>query len=903
MSTEEATRRIGPPSGDQRRLTRSHHRPELPAAGDSLFGFELRRELGRGAFACVFLAEQNDLARRPVVLKISKIEGDEPQTLAQLQHTHIVPIHSVHENEKLGLRAVCMPYFGGAALSAVLERVWQKPAPPTTGADFDEALAHVLAAPSAPSERRNYDYTQTCVCIVSKLAEALQHAHQRGVIHCDVKPSNVLIADDGTPMLLDFNVSQNSRADAADAVLGGTVAYMAPEHLQAILDYRAARTCDGARPGLRVDPRSDLYSLGVVLYEMLVGVRPFEESGSYSPLESQFLAMTKERAATHPSLHVKRPDLPWSLESIVRTCLHPDPTCRYQSGADLAEDLRRFLHDEPLQVAPELSVRERVGKWFRRHPRVRSTGTVAVIAGLLLIASGAALSRYRHHLHAAQSALDSEQAEKRLKAYEQGAVQALCYVNTASDLQPHTAQGQDLCEKTLAIFGVLERRDWQDQPDWRRLDAESRHRLAEETRELLLMLAWAKVRGQPANREVLRDALALLERADAIDGLPASRAVEEDRAKYLDMLGDKEGAEAGRARAEQIPTVTARDHYLLATGHARRGQYERAVEELNRALELNPRHYWAQLQRGICRQELGKMALAAGDFGACIGLWPDFAWGYFNRAYVFEKTGHHAEAIADYTAALQLDPQFALAYFNRGSVHLEHKEFARALADFQRACELGRDDGSVRLGIGVALEGLKHPTEADDALALALEKSKLQSEALQLRHQWVLGFAILDRLPAKAAAAFDAVLAREPRHPQALYGKAAHAVRFKNEKEALALFDQIIQLAPGFQAPRRFRATLAARRGDFAAASRDVNWCLEQTRERDQNLYAAACVASLAAQKSQDPAVSKHAVEQALAFLGKALEHAYAKYHFADDPDLAGIRGQPQFQAWLEKHR
>ena len=88
----------------------------LPRVNDELFGFRLQRELGHGAFARVFLAEQVDLAGRPVVLKVSGITGKEPQTLAQLQHTNIVPIYSVHEDVGAGLRAVCMPYFGGATL-------------------------------------------------------------------------------------------------------------------------------------------------------------------------------------------------------------------------------------------------------------------------------------------------------------------------------------------------------------------------------------------------------------------------------------------------------------------------------------------------------------------------------------------------------------------------------------------------------------------------------------------------------------------------------------------------------------------------------------------------------------------------------------------------------------------
>src|SRR5260370_34097036 len=110
-----------PRRSDRLPLTAKHdssrNRPALPAPGTELFGFRLRCELGRGAFAGIFLAEDASLAGRPVVLKISTAEGDEPQTLAQVQHTHIVPIYSVHEDADLGLRAVCMPYLGGASLA------------------------------------------------------------------------------------------------------------------------------------------------------------------------------------------------------------------------------------------------------------------------------------------------------------------------------------------------------------------------------------------------------------------------------------------------------------------------------------------------------------------------------------------------------------------------------------------------------------------------------------------------------------------------------------------------------------------------------------------------------------------------------------------------------------------
>ncbi len=124
---------------------RPHRLLRLPADGEELFGFRLRQSLGQGAFARVYLAEQPDLACRPVVLKVSAIEGTEHHTLARLQHTNIVPIFSVHEDERAGLRAVCMPYFGGAPLSRILEQLWSRTTRPTAGAQLVAALEEVGA--------------------------------------------------------------------------------------------------------------------------------------------------------------------------------------------------------------------------------------------------------------------------------------------------------------------------------------------------------------------------------------------------------------------------------------------------------------------------------------------------------------------------------------------------------------------------------------------------------------------------------------------------------------------------------------------------------------------------------------------------------------------------------------
>src|SRR5262249_55743282 len=155
---------------------------------------------------------------------------------------------------------------------------------------------------------------------------------------------------DGQPMLLDFNLAQNLQSGLAQAhaTLGGTVAYMAPEHLRAL----ATRDPALAR---QIDHRADVYALGMVLYEMLVGHSPFDQSASYAPVPAIIEAMAVERSRCVPSLRAVRGDVPWGLESIVRMCLAPEAGQRYQQAEHLAEDLRRFLEDRPLRYAPERS--------------------------------------------------------------------------------------------------------------------------------------------------------------------------------------------------------------------------------------------------------------------------------------------------------------------------------------------------------------------------------------------------------------------------------------------------------------------------------------------------------------------------------------------------------------------
>jgi len=951
----------------------SSTRLALPSVGDEVFDFRLRKELGRGAFARVFLAEQTGLADRPVVLKVSAIDGDEPQTLAQLQHTNIVPIYSVHEDAKAGLRVVCMPYFGGESLSRILRALWAADAPPRSGAQLAQALAqiqsqppdtsdgafpaeagangnaHAVAAagvegdPALPGNPGPLDelcsrtFVQAAVWITARLAEALQHAHDRGILHRDIKPSNILLAADGQPMLLDFNLAQQARNAQAAATLGGTVAYMAPEHLRAL----AARDPALAR---LVDHRADIYSLGMVLFEMLAGESPFDQSASYSPLPALIEAMAVERSRSIPSLRRQRPDVPWSLESIARKCLDPEPRQRYQRAAHLAEDLRCFLEDRPLRHAPELSWRERASKWRRRHPRLTTSGTVTAAAAAVLITAFTALAGTRSQLAAALLQVVSGERAKALQRKDEFQLthqRALCLVHTTTELNDNVRQGLEECKKALALYDVLGRDDWQAQGSWQRLPPGDRESLAEDVRELLLVLAraesylaspaadpalprgiaaallplaaagprgipicgatvaslgagysvWGSMAGRErAASEALRQALALVERADAIPGLQPSAALWEDRALYLGRLGDTQASAAARAQAKALPPVTMRDHYELARTHAFNRRYPEAVAELQRALELNPRHYWSWLQQGICHEELGEYALAVGDFSACIALWPEFAWGHFNRGRILNQLGKKTEALADLTAALRLDPRFTHAYFNRGLIALDLGRPREALADLDRAAALGQDDARLHACRGVALEGLGRHEEADDAFARAWRRDPNNPVLLV-----AFAFAVSARLPAEAEGAFTRVLRVDARNQRAFYGLGMLAAKGERQsQEALLFFTRALELDPSFVEARRGRANVLAHQGQWAWARQDIDWAVK-VDPSGVTLYAGACVYALIAAKCPDPIQAQAAGDHALVLLGAAFEQGYGRDRAVADSDLAGVHQRPDF--------
>jgi tRNA A-37 threonylcarbamoyl transferase component Bud32 len=299
--------------------------PPLPAPLLPLYphvpGFEILDELGRGGMGMVYRARQTDLNRIVAVKTILAGRYASPddlvqlrkeaEAIAQMQHANIVQIHEIAEHS--GLVYVVLEYCPRGSLAAQLRR---------------QALA----------PRRSAE-------LVKALARAMEAVHGKELIHLDLKPANVLLADDGTPKIADFGLARKlaELQGAVDQVVRGTLPYMSLEQLEGRLH--------------QFGPRCDVYALGAILYECLTGQPPFR-AASYADM------LRKVRDSEPLSPRRLRPGTPRDLEIICLRCLQKQPHLRYATARALADDLARFLRGEPILAG---NWWERTWRWCRRR--------------------------------------------------------------------------------------------------------------------------------------------------------------------------------------------------------------------------------------------------------------------------------------------------------------------------------------------------------------------------------------------------------------------------------------------------------------------------------------------------------------------------------------------------------
>ena len=371
-------------------------------AETSLGDFDLRAEVGRGGMGIVYEARQRSLGRR-VALKVlaDHVAADpariarfrrEATMLAQLEHPHVVRVLDAGDND--GRHWLAMEFVDGESLDQRLQRLSQG------GGHRGGSLRELVA-------------------VVQRIADALAHVHRAGILHRDVKPSNILLAQDGSPRLSDFGLARSTSSPTLTAVgaLAGTPHYLAPEYLT-----RGEATAAG-----------DIWSLGATLYEVVTLRRPFD-----APRDEQVLYRIVHHDPVDPRRHQRT--LPADLAAIVLRALDKDPAARYPDMQAFAADLQAFLDLRPTVARPP-SPLQRLRRWGRREPARAALAAMALVAiGLLAFLLLRLPTLRAGERAAAAAAYESAIAEGFLRRADGNEALARAAASTARTLRPDAGE-------------------------------------------------------------------------------------------------------------------------------------------------------------------------------------------------------------------------------------------------------------------------------------------------------------------------------------------------------------------------------------------------------------------------------------------------------------------------------
>ncbi|MCO5169735.1 MAG: protein kinase [Planctomycetes bacterium] len=747
---------------------------DLPGAAASappqevLGGYRIVAELGRGAMGVVYEAIQERLGRR-VALKVlpqaHALQGvarerfvREAQATASLKHPGIVPIYDV--GEERGVHFFAMELLEGRSLKTIL--------------DQEKALAPERAAR-----------------IIKDAGEALDFAHERGVIHRDVKPDNIFVRQDGTVVVTDFGLALRVH-DAAltrEGMIVGTPLYMAPEQ---------------ARGDAPVDRRADVYGLGITLYELLAGQVPFEDARDTAAL----LEMVT-RDDPPPLGRVKR-GLPAPLTAIVEVAMEKDPARRYPTAGQLAQDLGRFLQGEPILARPPTRL-------TRTWRVVRRRGRALLLLGAVLgvvAALGVSLHVLRRRWQADNQVLDAiglaraGQRDAALVALERalelwpGLPEANFRLGELAATRAEARRAWDLAlaraprhVEALLARGRLSREEGDHAAALADFLAGAAHAGAADPRPPLLVGLTQLALGRPDDAGPrLRHGLELARAARATrDALYAEAVL---RLGELELAGgDAHAALVELEEAVRLLPQEVAPQVLLAQALVARGDDPAAIEALSAALRRAPSDLRAQELRGRAYRRLGRPVEAFRDLTAARDL-PSarLARGLLRfetidfitsgEGVAFDDLGAREDLEAAAAEAARLSPRDrALALLALGWLELASPRplRARAVERWQEAAALAPAAAGPRLARALVL--LERGGDVDEA-----------------------------------AATFEQALATPAGAYAARVGLARVAEARGDLDRARALLDEAVALAPARESAWGYRYRLRLRAGDPKAA-------------------------------------------------------------------------------------
>ena len=723
--------------------------PELP--GTAIGPYRLLQIIGEGGMGVVYMAEQKEPVQRQVALKIVKPGMDsrqiiarfeaERQTLAMMDHPNIAQILDA------GATDSGRPYF-------VMELV--EGVPITTYCDESQLTLRGRLELFVP------------VCL------AIQHAHQKGIIHRDIKPSNILVSlYDGVPVpkVIDFGVAKatDAKLTAKTMFTGfgqliGTIEYMSPE--QAQLNQ------------LDVDTRSDIYSLGVLLYELLTGTTPFDQSRLRTVAFDETLRIIREEDPPKPSTRLSSSDtLPaiaanrhteparlskavrGELDWIVMKALEKDRNRRYETASGLAMDLKRYLQNEPVQAHPP-SPMYRFRKFAGRNKGMLGAGAVVAAALLLAVGSFGWMLRDQtaRQIEAELRVHSAVEEATRLRDQKRWA-DARSAVRRAEVLLATGDSQADLRRQLHGLLAELEmvdrlerirlsqtqvKNEWWDQAGADPAYAAAFREFGIDVARLDAAVAAERVRGSAIREQLVaalddwsfvipRNEAARRERVRAVADL-VDRDEWRRRFREPAIQRDRKALEELAARSE-VSTLPPSTVVLLGRNLQSAGAGGRAVEVLAGGQNRFPTDFWLNI-------ELARMLRwhikpprhdeSAGYCRAALAIRPESAGAWVALGTSLRMPNHVDEAIGAFRHAIALQPDYAEPRHQLGRALLIKRAWADAAESFRAAIRLKPDAAIVHEDLGRALHSAGDLRGAVEAFrqAVALEPGDVDHWAL-----------------------------------------------------------------------------------------------------------------------------------------------------------------------------
>jgi len=830
----------------------------LASRGGNLkrFGpYVIQAELGRGASAVVYRAHHVSLDR-PVALKVllettnaglAERFRREAVAEARLRHPNVVGVHDAGTVDG-------RPYI---AMELVEGRT----------------LAEVLATRQMTLRQK--------VELVAKAADGLAHAHTHGIVHRDVKPTNIIVDTHGEPRIADFGLAHLAGAGTLTraGVAIGTPMYMSPEHVR----------------GEGVAERSDVWGLGVTLYEVMTAHPPFA-GATIEDIFARILMSDPEPPRT------LNPAISRDLETICLKALEKDASRRYATAAQMATDLRRWLEGAPIAARPPSTI-ERVSRGVRRRPAV----VVAVAAVLVLAIAGAIVVWRWPRDPAASPPPVADRLPEAMAAIERGrgaleeAVRAT-YVRPldVAGMRERLAKAHAAFEQALAAAPRLATahflmgRVWELEGWWDRAEASWREALAIDpslaaaryqlarmrvVEYFLLRCGAESERGRPPTAAVAEEAASELEKSaeDDVQRAVARLLLAQVRdpatfdavaAPALRELQGRTGAEdlfwvaamgvpeANRAKLLDAAIQRRPGHaaalFLRASLRAR-GESKAALADYDQAIAIHPRFFFAYVNRASLREP----PEALEDLAKAMELRPDHPVPYNNRGDVHKAQRREREAIADFERAVALDPSYVRAWVNLAEVHADAGDFDAAMKVAERAIA-ARPGGARLLTVRGRIRMLKgdlagaradHDAaiDADPRLAEAWNN---RGSVRQQQKDYAGAIADLTRAiellpdgagawfnrgvakhfsgdPAAALADYDKAIELNPGYVNALFKRGVARQDLKDAEGALAAYDRVLQLRPKHYEALYNRAGVKRQKGDRPGALDDYRRALE----------------------------------------------------------------------------